>query len=792
MDDPWGSPWNTTTVERSSSPTKSIQSARSDLEPPPRAFLSASNSPRLPPASLHSPWEDSDGFGDWAGGTTPPTSGWAGWAGDATSQKQQATPKPTDEGFGFGSASPIAWPGNVVGAKHVTGTPFRERSFDPWAAEAEEPRIEQDAPRFVIDRPASPTDIRGLQENERNQEQEPPWEDNTGHGYLEVGANTSHAENDNPDVATRQDSKTAKEPDRPVLLEQSQSGHDELPRNSHSRSSSVSQQDSDHDTGRQDSPITSIDEDARSRMPLPPRKVSGKIQVLVEKFDGLAKAVEEEPTIVRRSRSLTPQVPDAQGTDISADDAADFGDFEDAADVEEERPATSAPNKPPSVEATPERALTSHSINGNSSVEQSSPTQSSPTRARRRSGTVDTVSPDVRRVATKFNNVKFDVDAARVDDLFNDVTLDQAESITIAANVPDHPITDSFTDMSERKVWYRISRQGSSRKHNFGDWDSYRRITWETSALHGDVLKIVRRWMEQDSITGRTTLGGGSTKTDIFGWDSGAEPVALEKVFAKRHRPVERPMSLQQPLQVPPISPLASAPAARKPSAGQRPLSMVGPPAAAFGWSSSPVETKQAEPQKPTPTQNSGPSANQGLQPTAKPTVTLIPIPPSASQQVEEEDDWGEMVSSPVQAPKATPLDAIFHSPTQAALPLASQTVTTGPVIATPQHAIVSASLEPALPSAPAQSQPPTGNAGAFDDLSLLDGPANPTVDPSIATDKPISPPNSPVHILSPTTAPVLQDHVKTKKLDEEDAAETERMIRQVIGNLPDLSYMLK
>ncbi|RKU47930.1 hypothetical protein DL546_009372 [Coniochaeta pulveracea] len=765
MDDPWGSPWNTTTGERSQSPTKSIHSARSDLEPPPRAFLSASNSPRLPPASLHSPWEDNDGLGDWAGGTASPAPGWGGWAGDATPQKHQATPKPTDEGFGFGSASPIAWPGNVVGAKHVSGTPFRETSFDPWAPEVDEPRPGQDAPHFVIDRPTSPTDIGDREEDKQSQEQESSGnsaEDHNNNGYLQLEGIAPDTVGDGLDVVEHHESTNTEESERPDAQGRFQEGHGALARSNHSRSSSVSQHDSDHDTDRQDSPITSVDEDARSRMPLPTRKVSGRIQVLVEKFDGLAKAAEEEPITLKRSRSVAPQPPDVPATGDSPDDAAEFGDFEDAEVLVEEpsSPTRVHAAESPLAEPPPEPAFASNAQKDASPVEQSSPTS-----ARMRLGAADSASSDVRHVANTFNDVKFDVNTALVDDLFKDIRLDSTESGADPADVPDYPITDSFTEMSERKVWYRISRQGSSRKHNFGDWDSYRRVTWETSALHADVLKIVRRWMEQDSITGRTTLGGGTNKTDIFGWDSGAEPVALEKVFARKHRPVERPVSLQQPLQMPPISPMTSVPATRKSSAGQRPSSLGGPPASAFGWSSAPVTAKGDAPRKPPQTQDSVPPPKQGPpQSPVKPVVVPTPIVLSATQQTEEDDDWGEMVSSPVEAPKTTPLDAVFQqSPRQAAPPSRSRSVTTAPDVIKPQETLVSRPPEVAVPTVSVQPQPLANKPGAFGDLSLLEAPETPR-----------------------------DDSVRSVQPHDEDSAEAERLVRQVIGHLPDLSYMLK
>ncbi len=59
-------------------------------------------------------------------------------------------------------------------------------------------------------------------------------------------------------------------------------GGTELRIDSTSRPSSSGSDDSRNDDGRQDSPMTSIDEEARMRPQIPQRKVSNKIQELVE------------------------------------------------------------------------------------------------------------------------------------------------------------------------------------------------------------------------------------------------------------------------------------------------------------------------------------------------------------------------------------------------------------------------------------------------------------------------------------------------------------------------------
>ncbi|CAI4212611.1 unnamed protein product [Parascedosporium putredinis] len=64
------------------------------------------------------------------------------------------------------------------------------------------------------------------------------------------------------------------------------------------------------------------------------------------------------------------------------------------------------------------------------------------------------------------------------------------------ADLPDHPDLN-FSTVSERKAWYHLSRQGSSRLHDFGDDDNYSRVTWRGSAVSEETFVIVRRWMQE-------------------------------------------------------------------------------------------------------------------------------------------------------------------------------------------------------------------------------------------------------------------------------------------------------
>ncbi|OIW30121.1 hypothetical protein CONLIGDRAFT_632222 [Coniochaeta ligniaria NRRL 30616] len=810
MDDPWGSPWTTAAPgERTPSPTKS------DLEPPPRAFLSATSSPRLPAASVASPWaDDNDGFGDWTAADTPAISvqsgsGWAGgWggAGSDTSSvhgQQHLTPAPKDEGFGFAQASPIAWPGSIAlspNSKNGSGSAFRQPSPDPWASEFDdfkEGQGVQSTPRFVLDRPTTPSPAKEPGVEALHEESASAWDEDGLRAVVDDATEGQAAirpteEDLSHNIASADDLDNGVESDHP---DQSRPSTSSRPRSSHSRSSSTSRNDTDSDGDRQDSPITSIDEDARSRIALPPRKVSDKIQVLVEKFDGLAKAAVEDPLPVRRES--TPQNGGTSDTETPSEEITDFGDFEDAGEAPStppvQDPEISSPRRR-SVERTPTPRVRS---------------PETPTRQRLPSVT-DTSSPDVKSPVVKLMPVEFDVELKQIDSLFNDLQLDPPISHEdLDSILSDHVINDSFTQISERKAWYRISRQGSSRMHNAGDDDSYRRVAWPTTTVHHETLKIVRRWMEQDSITGRTTLGGGTNRTNMFNWDSAAQPVALDEVFAKRRRQA-RPASLQQPSKTTAIIPPAPTSTGNTNGAvtvsKQRPMSLAGPSAAAFGWSTSPVTQRPAE--LPQPTKPSKLGLKEGrtlyIAPDGAPSQ-MSPPPKPAPPQDDEEDEWGEMISSPAIDARPMTLPSFGRPDTK----LADTSESGTPPIAP------SSNTAPALPAGRQSTEGAYGNIADIWEqpppvippkqsfVEPRTGPQQPSnsglpAKPTVRTANPVATPG-----FTPTTAleiisslpisgetPIEQPATMPPPMESE--AEAESLVRQIVDSLPDLSYMLR
>ncbi|KAH8908568.1 hypothetical protein BR93DRAFT_925662, partial [Coniochaeta sp. PMI_546] len=804
MDDPWGSPWTSAApAERTPSPTKS------DLEPPPRAFLSATSSPRLPAISVASPWaEDNDGFGDWTGADTTATSvqsgsGWAGgWGGAgsdtaSTHGHQHLTPTPKDEGFGFAQASPIAWPGSIAlspGSKNGSSSAFRQPSPDPWASEFDDFREGQGAqstPRFVLDRPSTPSPAKEPEDEALHEESASAWNedglravvDEATEGVAPIRPEEGHPAHSPGSTGHIEDTFESDHP------EQSRPSTSSRARTSHSRSSSSSPNDTDSDGDRQDSPITSIDEDARSRIALPSRKVSGKIQVLVEKFDGLAKAAVEDPLPVRRES--TPRKKGTSDIETPSEEIADFGDFEDA----EEAPPT--PVVQDSQTTSPRR-----------SVERTPTPRMGPPETPRRqtfSSVTATTSPDVNSPVTKLVPAKFDVDMKQIDSLFDNLQLDSSIAHEdLNTILPDHIINDSFTQISERKAWYRISRQGSSRMHNAGDDEGYRRVAWPTTTVHDETLKIVRRWMEQDSITGRTTLGGAANRANMFNWDSAAQPVPLDQVFAKRRRQA-RPTSLQQPPKTTAIIPPAPTSTGNSNSSitvsRPRPTSLAGPSAAGFGWSTSPVKQVPAGMPRPLEPSESGLKEGQTIDTSSNGTLgqTSAPSNPSLPQD-DEDDEWGEMISSPAVDVKPMTLPGFGESgnntipEARSSLPAAS----TVPVLPTGRQSaegtfgtISDAWGQPPSVMPPKQSlvEPRT----TIEQPSYSGLPAKPTVTTATSVSNHGFTPTTPLEIISPLpiSAETPIEPTTTTSPPIRNQAEVESMVQQIVNNLPDLSYML-
>lgn len=837
MDDPWGSPWSTADNsnqeprERSKAPSPT----RGGLAPPPPAFFStatltttndgAGAFPGLASFSGQSPWaeDDEDGVGD--GASAEPSA--APWAGTTLENVPQMTPANVQKDTVFGTETPIAWPGATVAASPTrkslarahSNSPLRQPLPDAWASEwANEPSLGLQGPagsgRPSLRAPSPGWAGRKPRSGSRGGSPSPLSTPVLPPSNTTNGASARDAE-------VRDHGNTIGDQECKARLGLQAGGHEDMETRRvqspetmaeagptptiQSRPSTPGSDESHPHNDQQDSPITSIDEEAKERPGPGRRKASAKVRDLVHMYDGLAKTKLVEPQVPRqeRSRSRDPATsPASEDEDEHGND--DFGDFEEAetqADRQEQkqtserssrhasRPASPESTPTPKVPKTPTRTLSTLSASASPEAYQTP---------------AGLISP-FRIIAEKYGKVTFAPNVKDLDKLFEDGPASESPSpntTTVSANIPDRIIEDNFTSISERKMWYRISRQGSSYKHDSGDGENYRRVAWPTSTVHDDAMKVVRRWMEEDSITGRATLGGAVTKGTLFGWDSSAsEPVSLTQIFAAR-RQQQLPggdaqkrhgSHLSEPVNLPRGQPNDLARKgmhSRKMSgAFQSPPQSATLPPAHFGWSSSPVDPptshdslvrqssalseSKADTTRPFSLPGPPPVLASSQQGSSKSALSLARNTSITALADEEDDDeWGEMVASPAQEDFPSAADPALGNgkpPPTAPLPR-----TTLDIASLPAPAAKSSS---AIPSSSNTRASPNREPCAITDLSLLGNPA--------AGHRASSPAHPvPQSGLPPSASPPGHSTL--------DVTETDSAVRQIISHLPDLSYMLR
>lgn len=692
MEDPWGSPWATDT-NTALEPTI----PRSTLELPGRTLT------RQRSFSTASPWAaEGDGLDDWAApepGLALPTpaatssSIWAGWGGENAPNSSQTSLAPTSrarEGS-LGMHSP-SWPAAVspglppartISRRSSSRSLFRQPSPDPWAAEFSENRLSLPTPALVSAEQAAFSTL------DRHEEEDE--EDIAKIKEEEKAADAA------PEAASAQDYKTTEPSDStrngevgPVTNIGDEAAKRETEEGTNTRSvsdsrhSSVSAESPRDD--RPDSPITSMDEDAKDR-PQIPRRPSVKVQELVHMYDGMVKPKDNGLSVPTapggRQRSTSRGAASIRST--RTEDISEFGDFEDAESL-----GSAPPSRKPSVGGSP-RPGSSRAVPARSALH-AKPSAPAPIPEER-----SHIFQDLR---AKFGPVVFTPDLGSVDKLFDVAKLDaeQPSAKDYSLDAVEGIIKDSFSSVSERKTWYRISRPGSMRRHDQGDDESYRRVTWPVSKMREETNKVVRRWMEEDSFSGgRPSFGGGnSVRGGAFNWDTKAEGLSMDQIFGKRKSAqppkaasssnVPRPLSLQPKSaathsrnlstgvkSLPPRSPgVSSLPC---PS----PMSIPGPPKSpAFGWSTMTNESTTPASSRPPSiavrqsleVTSSGFPSTAGAtasahEPESRLSLQLAPPPaPSVGSNAlvedEEDEEWGEMVASPMGSSR--PASGIFDT----------------------------------------------------------------------------------------------------------------------------------
>ncbi|KAK9770409.1 hypothetical protein AB5N19_11438 [Seiridium cardinale] len=805
MDDPWGSPWASAASDATQKhdPPPSPTPPKSLLSLPPKAFFGGvTNSP------AQSPWAD-HGFGEWTASDqaedTAATAPWGLWPESGLTPRAESP----------GKQSPIAWPSSTATSPGLKPTlrsrsssVFRQASPDPWAAEAHwldrnetlSP-LPQSHARDGIENgiPAGTGVVIHIEEPKAGAGENTDNRDGIG-VKKSTGDIESAIVRDSPSFA--------------VSLTAEAEGHE-----SPSRPSSTFSTESSHGLDRQDSPITSIDEDATFRPRSSTRKTSTKVSELVGLYDGLAQAASEEPSIPDRpdgrtgSRARSADRPnDTEQNDVEADSGDGKAATEQALKISEN----------PRTSVSSDRSSTPKVI-VKDEPEQDVPMPNAP-------------SAPVQQLIEKFGVIKFQPDLALFDKVFGELPESGQGGNHIPDGLSDRIITDSFGTVDERKVWYRISRFGSMRKHNSGDEENYHRVSWQDTQLHGDVTKIVRRWMEEDSFSGKPTLGG-SKRTSVFNWNSSAAPIGLDKVFARKSLvPHSRTSSVAAFGHTPAssIGSLGSVLEDRKTSQGidlnsttnasaSGSASASASPVPSFGWSSTAPPSLMRPPgsvpylaNAEVPTEKSRPSVPPIPSPIPAPRPQqLLPVHSHPSDDDEDGgDEWGEMVLSPTQEtftaseansdfvngwspPSSSPVLSKPHvAPETRNMPanqqLASRSLRaeTPPVVSPPltSHKTPHNS-HPAISTASLDLQT---DPWASVDLSNFDAPATKVKSPVVTTPKlavSISESKSPLGMannLLPTSGVALGPIESSKAEMETD------VVHHVLQNLPDLSYMLR
>lgn len=250
----------------------------------------------------------------------------------------------------------------------------------------------------------------------------------------------------------------------------------------------------------------------------------------------------------------------------------------------------------------------------------------------------------------------------------------------------DEAADDPIHSTSARKAWYRLTRKQTLREYNSGaGGDNHIRVTWANSQIRSEVNKIVGRWAREDRISG---TGPGARAS--FYWDT---PASVDLGGTSKHARTQSSLPTARTVapvrqSLPPLS--TNTPAAFLWSSSSASLDPWKHNSPSTGLASSPTafrhiaaeEVQRKEVVFPVPTSDEE-MRKRTLTPVAETLVAANPNPlpvsntpltttnplgrlghldtdktsltVRATQSIDDDDDWGEMVSSPtVSTPTAT------------------------------------------------------------------------------------------------------------------------------------------
>jgi hypothetical protein len=636
MDDPWGSPWADEVQPPGPAARRIVDEDRGKPNTPVK--LSSLQFEE----KTNSPWDDEDdGFGDWATGPTADVrSNALGFEDTRTSRnpvdrdsrersKEDKNRAPTHsedhaslQNVDISKLEPILMPNTSAAVQETSQGPWGTAGVESLDCATEDKVAELENGVTSLVKPSIPIKDTGPKETHQTggfqvQSTELPA------ATVDLGRNLSDL------------SEASREPSSaPNNLSKSQ----EIDHEFSSPPSSISEQ-SHHDGVLPESPRTSDDEPNR---PTLEEKISANGKERVENCDGISTEDEIaglEPSSCSLEMSQQERGSSLEDLDIEEEEAEekdnenDFGDFED---VNSESDDQATENDLQRLVTPPQRPVT--------------PPQnpSSPVKTPEPKTPISQSSPSPLRILKRdYGRVVYNIDQATLEKLYpvrsvNKPSTQPSEKIFISDTIP----RDSFSSTEQRKTWYRISRYGSMRKHNYGNDENYVRVSWPQAEIRTETLKTVSRWKDEDIFGGRTVPGRTSKGFSGFGWhDSNATPITIESAFAaKRDQNRISTQSIDSVADIPREWPEAAkhhSPSQSRSSLGSNRRRSVKPssisedvslssrlPVADFGWNSpySEEQTSQSTTDLPR-SPNSVPSGSV----TATRSQSQVPDPSSQS-----------------------------------------------------------------------------------------------------------------------------------------------------------------
>lgn len=830
MDDPWGSPW----ADEAPGTAKKLDEAR------PKPIVIATEKQLPFDSGPRSPWDDDEDGEEWSSNLdhVVQEQRTSTIADTSRSYHESNVHEPLGEGKAVGTRannSPWAPQSHEEGQslKHNLQGEEGEQDFgDPWGqpdvqAEARPlPNLTQEALEQVkkVDTDSYHTheELREIVDDVPLQER--PLESSVDSTLSETspledsGKNVPIVESPSHEESNAYARHNGSQRPTSEIL------HKDAPQSSRS-SLSLSEHSHHHETTN-DSPHTSPDGESR---PIPGEtKDTSKVKELVQLFDGLA--VESPSPPESRSDEDLPLASSEPNSEepSPAETEDEFGDFEDGV------------------------SFVSASANDEPEVSTGAPSSVQPSKAAEE----PIVSRPVERRTFERGSVKFDIDKSIVDQLYSDKEI-LPETAHYGPSDVDNPITDSLLTVEQRKVWYRISRYGTMRKHNSGDDDAYVRMGWQHSKVREKTLDIVHKWMEEGRLGVGMALGGVGRVEAMFSWgkpgqapntaalhvarkasqSSKAKQPALQTSPPRQSAHDVKPVHKRQKSSVGSIKSIVSSPVEPSPRFSWSTAQPASPgPATAITSAStdSHPESFRQEPvippiskvfESPSPV----PVPIEPLKP--KPAARPAPEQPKENipKASDDDDEWGEMVASP-----ATPnFPDIFSLPSlnQGNGPSKTSTPELSHVGMSNNHAgkhFRNASLgnqsTPAKPFDIDAFVPKASNRSSLGDLSKLtsgsedpwanadfsffESPSTaptslPTSKPPPCTSKPSPFSSKPIPV-APKSAATLSNTKQAKPASPDiqpappagrkskAELEQDKIVRDIIMGLPDLSYMLR